>query len=204
MLIFFVLPFTYQLAAALFIANHDMEWRRFKDGDTRALEAIYKAHVSSLIQYGHKITSDADLIKDSIQDLFIELWRNRENLADTHQPKFYLFRALRNKLSRALSQKSFVSEGEMQLSSSDLLTEYVELEMAAKEQELQTRLTLQQLLEKLPIRQQEAIYLRFYHNFPYEIIASTMNMNYQSVLNLVQRALKNLRKEYLHSGGPVK
>lgn len=174
-----------------------MEWRRFKDGDIKALEGIYRQHAGALINYGLRITADIDLIKDSIQDLFIELWKGRQNLADTDQPKFYLFRALRNKLSRALSQQSFVGEGEMQLSSNDLLTDYVELEIAAREQELQDRAELQQLLEKLPRRQQEAIYLRFYHNFPYEVIASTMNMNYQSVLNLVQRALKNLREGYL-------
>lgn len=181
-----------------------MEWRRFKDGDIKALEGIYRLHSDALINYGLRITPDIDLIKDSIQDLFIELWKGRRNLADTDQPKFYLFRALRNKLSRALSQQSFVSEGELQLSSGDLLTEYVELEMAAREQELQNKLTLQQLLDKLPSRQQEAIYLRFYHNFPYEIIASTMNMNYQSVLNLVQRALKNLRAGYKDTGKHLK
>ena len=84
----------------------------------------------------------------------------------------------------------------MQLSSDNLLTDYVELAIADKEQQLQNSVTLKQLLEKLPKRQQEAIYLRFYHNFSYEIIASMMNVNYQSVLNLMQRALKSLRKEY--------
>ena len=173
-----------------------MEWSRFKNGDVNALESIYRAQVKSLINYGLKITDDLDLIKDSIQDLFIELWKSRQNLADTDQPKFYLFRALRNKLSKAISQHSFVSEAEMQLSSGNLLTEYIELEIADKEQQLQNSATLKHLVEKLPKRQQEAVFLRFYHNFSYEIIASMMNMNYQSVLNLVQRALKSLRKEY--------
>ena len=176
--------------------THDMEWSRFKNGDVKALESIYRAHVMSMVNYGLKITDDLDLIKDSIQDLFIELWKSRQNLADTDQPKFYLFRALRNKLMRAISQQSFVSEKEMLLSSDSLTTEYVELEIADREQRLQTSGTLKQLLEKLSKRQQEAIYLRFYHNFSYEIISSMMNMNYQSVLNLVQRALKSMRKEY--------
>ncbi len=176
--------------------SHDIEWSRFKNGDVNALDSIYRTHVRSLINYGLKITDNPDLVKDSIQDLFIELWKSRQNLADTDQPKFYLFRALRNKLARAVSPQSFVSEGEMQLSSGSLLTEYVELEIAEREQQLQTSSTLKQLLEKLPKRQQEAIYLRFYHNFSYEIIASMMNMNYQSVLNLMQRALKSMRKKY--------
>jgi len=183
----------------LFIAPDDMEWRRFKNGDVKALEGIYKSLVKSLINYGLRVTPDLNLVKDCIQDLFIELWKNRQNLADTDQPKYYLFRALRNKLSRAATHQSFVSEAEMQLSSNDLLTSYIELEMLAREQELQTRKTLQQQLEKLPRRQQEVIYLRFYHNFPYEMIASMMEMNYQSVLNLVQRALKTLRQAYTTS-----
>jgi RNA polymerase sigma factor (sigma-70 family) len=180
----------------LLAARHDIEWSRFKNGDVNALESVYRNHVRSLINYGSKITDDLDLIKDSIQDLFIELWKSRQNLADTDQPKFYLFRALRNKLTKAISQKSFVSEAEMQLASDNLLTEYIELEIVDKEQQMQTSVTLKQLLEKLPKRQHEVIYLRFYHNFSYEIIASMMNMNYQSVLNLMQRALKSIRKEY--------
>ncbi|NII28491.1 sigma-70 family RNA polymerase sigma factor [Pseudoflavitalea sp. X16] len=186
----------------LFVSHDDMEWRRFKNGDVKALEGIYRSHIKSLINYGLRVTPDLNLVKDSIQDLFMELWRNRENLADTDQPKYYLFRALRNKLSRAATRQSFISEAEMQLSSNDLLTNPIELEILAREQEIQTRKTLQQLLDKLPRRQQEVIYLRFYHNFPYEIIASTMNMNYQSVLNLVQRALKTLRQAYFPATSP--
>ncbi len=172
------------------------DWARFKNGEINALECIYREHIRSLILYGLKITDDLDLIKDSIQDLFVELWKSRQNLADTDQPKFYLFRALRNKLSKALARQSFIGEGELQLSSGKLVTEYVELELTDKEQQAQIRGTIQQLLEKLPRRQQEAIYLRFYHNFPYESIASMMNMNYQSVLNLMQRALRSMRKVY--------
>ena len=174
-----------------------MEWRRFKNGDVDALESIYRSHVQALINYGLKITDDLNLVKDSIQDLFIELWKSRQNLADTDQPKYYLFRALRNKLAKGgISRYSFVSEEEMHLAEGSLQTEYVELTIAYKEQQSQTNGALKLVLEKLSKRQQEAIYLRFYHNFSYEIIASMMNMNYQSVLNLVQRALKCMRKEY--------
>ncbi|MEO6000909.1 MAG: sigma-70 family RNA polymerase sigma factor [Chitinophagaceae bacterium] len=173
-----------------------MIWSRFKNGDRKALESIYKTYVNILVNYGLKITSDADLVKDCIQDLFVELWKSRQRLVDTTDPKFYLFRALRNKLSRALAQQSFVSEAEIQLSADSLVTGYIELEIAAKEQDLYTYHKVHQLLNKLPRRQHEVIYLRFYHNFSYETISSLMNMNYQSVLNLMSRALKTLRKGY--------
>ncbi|MBS0032255.1 RNA polymerase sigma factor [Chitinophaga sp. 22321] len=177
-------------------SEHDMDWSRLKKGDIKALEAIYRAHIKALVRYGLKITDDIDLIRDSIQDLFLEIWKQRHNLADTPQPKFYLFRALRNKLTKVQSKQSFVSESEMQLVFDHLSAEYVELEIMNREGAAQTANTLKQLLENLPQRQREAVFLRFYQNISYERIAEMMNMNYQSVLNLMQRALKALKKDY--------
>lgn len=173
-----------------------MEWARLKNGDPAAFEGIYRAHVRAMVQYGLKITDDLGLVQDCIQDLFVEIWKGRANLSDTPYPRFYLFRALRNKLSKTLSRHSFVSEGELSIAAGDLQVTYVELDIMAREIETQHRETLQSLLKKLPRRQQEAIYLRFYQNIPYEHIAEMMGMNYQSVLNLTQRALHSLRKGY--------
>ena len=58
--------------------GYDIEWRRFKEGDIKALESIYRTYVKSLINFGLKITDDLDLVKDSIQDMFIELWKYRQ------------------------------------------------------------------------------------------------------------------------------
>ena len=173
----------------------DKEWSRMKNGDPRALEGIYRANIQSLINYGEKITPDADLVKDTIQDLFIELWRGRQQLSDIVQVKFYLFRALRNKLYRLISHQSFVSQGELQLSTENLRAEYVELGFVSREEEAQIRHDLIKLLKNLPQRQREAIYLRFYHNFSCEAIASMMDMNYQSTINLMHRALNSLREK---------
>lgn len=174
-----------------------------KNGDPRALEAIYRANIQSLINYGEKITPDADLVKDTIQDLFIEIWRTRQQLSDIVQVKFYLFRALRNKLYRLMSHQSFVSQGELRLSSENLRVEYVELGFVSREEEAQIRRNLIQLLKGLTKRQREAIYLRFYHNLSCEAIASMMDMNYQSTINLMHRALNSLRDK-IGSGNPLK
>lgn len=161
-----------------------------------AFERIYRMHVRPMMRYGLKITDDPALVQDCIQDLFEEIWKTRQQLSNTPYPRFYLLRALRNKLSKALSRKSFVSNGEFNIASGDLFSRCVELDIVARETEAQHNETLRHLLDSLPRRQQEAIHLRFYHNVPYESIAEMMDMNYQSVLNLVQRALKALRKGF--------
>src|SRR6187402_1381298 len=75
-------------------------WLQLKSGDRDAFAAIYRLHSISLIAYGIRLCPDRDILKDQIQELFVELWNSRENLSPTDSVKFYLFRALRNKLIR--------------------------------------------------------------------------------------------------------
>ncbi len=176
--------------------SHDTTWQRLKAGDISAMECIYRNHVQSLMLYGMKITDDVDMVRDAIHDLFLECWKYRSNLADVVDPRFYLFRALRNKLTRAIANTSFVSISELQLAADDLSVTNIELDIISLEHETYTTDTLKKLMDHLPRRQQEIISLRFYYNFSYETIASVMDMNYQSALNLLQRALKTLRTRY--------
>jgi RNA polymerase sigma factor (sigma-70 family) len=52
-------------------------------------------------------------------------------------------------------------------------------------------------LEQLPERQREVIHLRYFQNLKNEEIADIINVNYQSVSNLLHRAVKNLKKQLI-------
>ncbi len=82
-------------------------WNTFRQGDREAFQRIYELHARELVSYGYRITSNVQLIEDSLHDLFIELWQSRENLSETDSIKFYLFRSLRNKIQRAQQQDVF-------------------------------------------------------------------------------------------------
>ena len=53
--------------------------------------------------------------------------------------------------------------------------------------------TLSELINQLSPRQKEVIYLKYYSNMSSSDIAEVMDMNYQSVLNILQKALSKLR-----------
>src|SRR5688572_24763947 len=171
----------------------DPLWKAFRRGDKTAFEIIYRTHVRDLLNYGYKVTADRRLIEDSIQDLFFELWQSKENLSHTNSIKFYLFRALRNKIVRNAKNNdlSFTSSIE------DTENEAVHYPHENVLIELETRALqmahLKEIIEKLPKRQQEAINLRYYHNFTNEEIADIMEVNYQSACKFVYTGLKNLR-----------
>ncbi len=50
-------------------------------------------------------------------------------------------------------------------------------------------------MEILSNRQKEAVFLKYYNQMSYEDICDIMNINYQSVRNLISTALKKLNTE---------
>jgi len=79
-------------------------------------------------------------------------------------------------------------------STTPLQTESIEELKIKTEEYLLLLQRLQQLMARLPERQQEVIRLRFYDNFSWEEIAGILQINEQSVRNLVQRAIVKLRE----------
>jgi len=170
-------------------------WTAFKSGNSRAYALIYERHVRLLFNYGSKISGDRDLVKDCIQDLFYHLWQRRENLGNTNRISFYLFKSLRRSLVEKLS-KSPESE--------NISIDYRFRVIPSHENELvenQTweddRKKLTDALGKLPGRQKEAIYLKFYHNLSFEEIATIMAVNKRSTYKLIHKALHNLQKHLM-------
>jgi len=81
-------------------------WEDFKKGDKNSLSTIYHDNVNFLYRYGKKFCLDNELIKDTIQDLFFDLIRTRENLGSTDNIRFYLIKAFRNRLVQNLNKQN--------------------------------------------------------------------------------------------------
>jgi RNA polymerase sigma factor (sigma-70 family) len=171
-------------------------WRSFRFGDREAFGAIYHRYAQVLYNYGYKVTSDAPLIEDCIQDLFVYLWKNRAGLGETDSIKFYLFRSLRREITRRITGNRLVSESSTDTDDfmpSELIFSH-EAFLIEAQTEAEKVVALQQAMQKLTRRQREAITLRFYGNFSYQEIGEIMSLNYQSVCNLVYKSLHILKE----------
>ncbi|NBA89099.1 sigma-70 family RNA polymerase sigma factor [Emticicia sp. CRIBPO] len=164
-------------------------WKAFKAGDEVAFAEIYRLHIQGLLNYGNKISPDRQLIQDTIHDLFIELWNSRQRLNDTTSVKFYLFRALRNKIFRAGRPEMSSEEDMLQLTEPS-----AEFLMMENEMESDRIDRLRAAVSRLSKRQQEAINLRYFHDFSNDEVASMMGLNYQSACKLIYSGLKFLKE----------
>lgn len=167
-------------------------WRDFQSGDRAAFECLYHSHIQPLISYGGKITPNRNLVQDCIQDLFVELWESREKLAPANSVKHYLFKALRYKLIRHLQRDQNETLQETQF---PVQYENAESAWLLSETALLHSQRLNAALDRLPKRQKEAIYLRYFQELSNEEVAQVMGVNYQSACKFIYTALKSLREK---------
>lgn len=173
---------------------HNELWHAFRQGDEAAFQQIYQLYARDLLNYGYKVTNDTPLIEDSIHDLFIELWQSRANLSDTNSIKFYLFRSLRNKITRVRSRDPFFQASTIDSVPTPSDDFVIEANLIEREELEQVYEQLRRSYALLTPRQQEALNLRFYQHFSNEEIAQIMGINYQSACRFIYSALKTLRE----------
>ena len=169
-------------------------WKDMISGNKKSFEDLYKQYFQALINYGFRITKNENLIEDAVQELFISIWNNRTNLSEVNEVKFYLFRSLKNKILRQLEKDVFDKSEDIDVYL-DFLNSISEEQKKIDSEQFDANLdTLQRAIAHLPIRQQEVINLKYYHDFTLEEIAKLMDVNKQSVSNLLFRSYAILRK----------
>ena len=169
-------------------------WKDMISGNKKSFEDLYNQYFQALINYGFRITKNENLIEDAVQELFISIWNNRTNLSEVNEVKFYLFRSLKNRILRQLEKDIFDKSEDVDVYL-DLLISISEEQKKINSEQLNTNLdTLQRAIAHLPIRQQEVINLKYFHDFTLDEIAKLMDVNKQSVSNLLFRSYAILRK----------
>ena len=136
-------------------------WRTFKDGSDVALIYIYNEYFQTLYRYGSQFTTDRFLIKDAIQDLFIELLKKRNKIADTTSIKFYLFKCIKINLinkfkNRKIDYRDDTSGFDFGLSIS------FEENLINAQLDNEKKQRIRKALEKLKRKQREIIYYYFF------------------------------------------
>ena len=164
----------------------------FQAGNMAAFSQLYYLHINILFNYGLKLTIDKELLKDCIHDIFVKLYTKKEELGTIDNLKSYLFISLKNKLCDELRKRMYMSDTAIEdvnaVAPTDVEDDYMEEEQRKNEFSLVKR-----LLDQLSPRQREALTLYYIEEKKYEDICEIMNMNYQSVRNLMHRGLTKLR-----------
>ena len=169
-------------------------WSELKNNNSNALNSLFYKFYNDLYFYGLKFSIDHNQVTDVIQDVYANLWENRNNLSDVKYVKAYLLKIFRNNLLKT-SKKNLKyatsldrkSENEFVISYEDIIIEH----------ETKTEITkiITSIMEGLTDKQREIIYLKFYCNLSNSEISESLTIEKQSVSNILNRTIKILREK---------
>ncbi|AFK04444.1 RNA polymerase, sigma-24 subunit, ECF subfamily [Emticicia oligotrophica DSM 17448] len=179
--------------------NDSQLWQQLKNGSELALGKLIKKYFNPLLNYGYKFVRNEDFVKDCVQEVFVEIWSRRQNISQPDSVRAYLLSSVRKKILRESFRQKIKTDGDEIVNiENDLKFAEFSPELAIIEQEnsQETIQKISSLLNTLPKRQREVIYLRFYQNLERDEIAQIMGVNAQSVSNLLQAAFKTIRENW--------
>lgn len=165
----------------------------YRQGDQNAFMSLYDMYAEMLLNYGLCITSDKELVKDCVQDVFIKLISKSQDLQVTKVTS-YLLISLRNRLLDEFRRKNYMTETAVEdIRISSTTVEDVENSYILDESSLNNVRKVQILMDELTPRQRQVFILYYIEQRKYEDICDIMQMNYHSVRNLVHRGMLKLR-----------
>ncbi len=182
-------------------AEEQQLWHEFQSGSQHAFQQIHQYHIGHLLNYGLRLNGSLSTVEDCIQDVFVELWHYRQKLAQPASVRFYLLRALRNRLrAQYRRDQPFVSGWDDDGEQAGQNRLPFDTEPSAEEQlialdiDADRKALIHQALQTLTARQREIIYLRYFNDLTYEQICEVMQINYQTARSQIYTALKMIRK----------
>ncbi len=171
-------------------------WSNLKKGDEKAFSILFKKHYSQLVRFGNSFLPFPEKVQDCVQDVFTDIWIYRHKLNDAVVVKAYLLSCVRKRISRS-QERDRVFRLSTSVDSIKFLFDFsIEHHLIADEITADKVKRLNQLINDLPSRQKEALYLRYNQELTVDQIANMLDINYQSANNLLHRALLCLRKDW--------
>jgi len=161
-----------------------------------AFKAIYNKYWEQLYKKALQYLKSSADAEDGVQEIFISLWRNKNNIDASNELYAYLFTALKYYVIKQVYRKA--KKG-------------IYLPLSIKEFEL-TELTTDELMQLkemrsviatevsgLPRRMQQIYQLSRVENLPVAKIAKQLNISEQTVKNTLTTALKRIKQKLSHS-----
>ncbi len=165
---------------------------RLRQSDAAALEAIFEKYYRYLCATAFQYLGETEKSKDIAQDVFLEIWRRREEIDVRSSLKSYLRRACVNKCLNFLkAQRLDFSEPE----SSNLAQPSPDPSAQALAEADNLAAALDRALVKLPTQCRAIFVLSRIDQLSHREIAERLDISPKTIENQITKALRILREE---------
>lgn len=175
-------------------ANSDLI-RSIKSGDRHGLELVFRRLYPRLCAYAKKFVQNLDDAEEIVQELFFNLWKNRETLDEDQSLDSYLFISVRNRCLNLLNARKTKSKHAALLwylygvTNTENNNAYQQLVADELEKNLASA------IDNLPKECKKVFELSRFEGLKYQEIAQRLDISIKTVETQMSRALSKLRLE---------
>lgn len=163
---------------------------KISKGDKRAFAVLFDGYYKTLAAYILKLTESIEITEEIVQDIFIKIWINRENLENINNFSNYIFILSKNQTLNYLRKKA---NDQIKLKAWE---RELEGEVLAKDDhdaiEL-FRLLIDQAIDKLPAQQKKIYQLSRQERLKYDEIAKKLKISFETVKKHIYLATKAIK-----------
>lgn len=159
-------------------------------GDSDAFEVLYQKYWLKLYVFARRTTPNAEDAQDLIQDVFAQLWMQKEQIDAAVFSESYLFAIVRNKLLDKI-RKQYVREEYVQ----KILQSSSESDFSTQQTILTNDLNnhIHRAVDVLPEKCREVFQLSRFEQLSVDQIAQKLQISPQTVKNQLSKALQVVR-----------
>lgn len=153
-------------------------------------ENYFRQHYERLCSYAYTFLKDEESCEDLVQEVFIKIWEQRQDLIGSDQLKFYLFTAVRNNCLTSLQKNK--KYGFRELKDEDAFDDII-IRIAPEVKTKDPRILVSQAMEQLPPKCREVFMLSRLSGLTYQQIADSLGISVKTVENQMGKAIRMLK-----------
>ncbi|MGY4537115.1 RNA polymerase sigma factor (sigma-70 family) [Mucilaginibacter sp. UYNi724] len=175
-------------------------WGLLVQGDQQGLYACFDIFYDDLYRFGVCLYKNPELVKESINNLFIELWKIQDKLSAVQNVQQYVLTIYKRILYKTYQQYSrdtyttTLEEAEIEAGAAEQPYENI---LIASQQDEITKKRLQKALNQLTPRQIEIVQMRYFDQISFCEISERTGLTERTIYNTLHNAIKVLRDVFL-------
>ncbi len=161
---------------------------RISRNDSSAFDELYDRYWKKLYLFGFKIFRDDEVCRDIVQEVFLDIWRRRDELKIQHVAS-YMHQMTKYQLAKHI-RRTKIKKSYLDIMNEVRFVHHVLEEVEYKE----LNSYLSQTMSELPDKCRAIFYMSRFENLSNKEIGIKMNISVSTVEKHIHKALKYLRR----------
>ncbi|MGK7369535.1 MAG: RNA polymerase sigma-70 factor [Candidatus Halalkalibacterium sp. M3_1C_030] len=171
--------------------SDDFLIQKIQKGDKAAFEQLFRNYYAQLCSYAQSYVKNPQVAEDQVQEVFVNIWEQKEDWNPQGTIKSYLYKAVRNQSLNYLKHVKVVEEWKQKKVSIQTPSPFPPTEKRVHPEEVKK--WVQEAIRMLPEKRRTIYELSRDHGLTYLEISKALNISVKTVETQMGRSLKHLR-----------